>query len=217
MNKIKLATLSSLQNLSPTFATLLQQLQIINPQWVLLVSFGAGLLGVFRDLADERGVELLEFIKQYKSEFSKSVISTPEFKDAFVNVWEMQIRESSSSKRKRLRNFLLNLGRGKTIESDLHTKIYTIVEQMTDDEAKVFGIIIRNSNPESFKQMNLNPTGINELKGYPEYNLIDICNSLNAYRLITIRDNATIGSMVSIQQITPFGELFYNFVCNEGC
>jgi hypothetical protein len=109
------------------------------------------------------------------------------------------------------------LGRGKTIESDLHTKIYTIVEQMTDDEAKVFGIIIRNSNPESFKQMNLNPTGINELKGYPEYNLIDICNSLNAYRLITIRDNATIGSMVSIQQITPFGELFYNFVCNEGC
>jgi len=174
-----------------------------------------GLYAVYRELAEDRGLEMLKFIDRHKTEFAEEIIATPVFKTAFVNVWEMHIRESSENKRKRLRNFLLNLGRGKKIDPDLHTKIYSVVEQMTDEEAKVFGSIFRNSNKDMFKQMNLNPTSIFELKEYPEPTIIDICNSLHAYRLLTIRDNATIGSMVTIQQITSFGELFYNFVCKE--
>lgn len=214
-SKIKTATLSVIQNLSGPVAAVALQLQKISPQWTLAIGMGAGLLTVYRELAEDRGLELLEFVNEHRDEFVETIIATPTFKAAFINVWEMHIRENSENKRRRLRNFLLNLGRGKKIEVDAHTKIYAVIEEMTDEEAHVFGIIFRNSNHEQFGHMNLNPTGIKELTGYLESQIIDVCNSLHAYRLITIRDNATIGSMVTIQQITPFGNLFYDFVCIE--
>lgn len=214
IQKIKKTGLSAIQNLSTPITDIAIRLQMVSPEWGLIVGMGAGLLAVYRELATDRGVELLEFIEEHKTEFVEEIIKTPEFKATFLNVWEMHIRENSENKRKRLRNFLLNLGRGRKIEPDLHTKIYAIVEQMTDEEAEIFGFIFRGSNREMFRKMHLNTTSIAELKEYTEELLQDVCNSLHAYRLITVSD-ATIGAIMTIKQITSFGELFYDFVCQE--
>lgn len=213
-DKIKQVGLSVVQNLSAPVADIAIRLQVINPEWGIAVSMGTGLLAVWRELAEDRGVELLQFIEEHKMEFAEEVIKTSEFKATFLNVWEIHIRENSEKKRKRLRNFLLNLGRGKHIKPDLHTKIYAVIEQMTDKEAEVFGIIVRNSNRPQFSNMHLNTTSIAELSSYVDYELQDICNSLHAYRLITVSD-ATIGAIMTIKQITPFGELFYDYILND--
>lgn len=214
IQKIRTAGLSTIQNLSAPIADIAIKLQVISPEWGLAVSMGAGLLAVWRELAEDRGVELLNFVERHKTEFAENIIETPSFKATFLNVWEMHIRENSENKRKRLRNFLLSLGRGKEIDPDIHTKIYAVIEQMTDKEAEIFGFIFRNSNREMFNKMHLNTTSIPEAKEYPEEVLQDACNSLHAYRLITVSD-ATIGAIMTIKQITPFGELFYDFVCKE--
>ena len=172
------------------------------------------MLSVWRELAEDRGKELLEFIEAHKEEFASDIVAKPEFKAAFLNVWEMHIRESAESKRARLRNFLLSLGSGKEIPSDDHTKIYSVVEQMTDKEAEIFGVIIRNCNREQFREMHINSTSFPDLNSYSEVELKDAWHSLHAYRLINITD-ATIGNVMSIQQITPFGELFYDYVIQE--
>ena len=213
--KIKEVGLSAIQNLSAPVADIALRLQIISPEWGLAVGMGAGLLAVYRELAEDRGVELLRFIEDHKGEFVEEVIKTSEFKATFINVWEMHIRENSEDKRKRLRNFLLNLGKGKNIETDLNTKIYAVVEQMTDKEAEIFGIIYRNANKDQFRRMNLSSTSIPGLEDYSEEDLQDAYNSLHAYRVITIASEPTIGAIMTVRQIPPFGELFYEFVCGE--
>lgn len=215
IKKIKNASLSVIQNLSAPIADIAVKLQVLNPEWAIAVGMGAGLLAVYRELAENRGVELLGFIEEHKDQFLEEIIKTPNFKATFVNVWEMHIRENSEAKRKRLRNFLLNFGKGKKIDPDLHTKIYSVIEQMTDLEAEIFGILYRGSNKEQFKNMNLNSDAITGLKAYQEPDIRDVCNSLHSYRLITIGSEPAIGASVTIRQITGFGELFYKFVCNE--
>src|SRR5665213_1609898 len=152
---IKKAALSSLQNLSAPLAGLVVGLP---PIWVTMIAAGAGLLAVYRELAEDRGKELLEFIVAHKDEFVIEIINTSVFKTAFLNVWEMHIRESSENKRMRLKNFLLSLGSGKELPADFHTKIYSIIQQMTDKEAEVFGIIFRGCNRPQFRELRINST-----------------------------------------------------------
>ncbi len=215
LNKIKATGISVIQNLSAPIADIAIRLQMINPEWGLAISMGVGLLSVWKDLAEDTGIELLEFIEQHKNEFAEEVVKTPEFKAAFLNVWEMHIRESSETKRERLRNFLLSLGKGKKIKLDLHTKIYTVIEQMTNQEAEIFGHIFRGANRTQFSRMNLSSTATPGLKDFSEFDLQDAYNSLHAYRLITIAAEPTIGAIMTVRQITPFGELFYDFVCES--
>ncbi len=215
LNRASRTTMSLLQNVSPPLAAIALQLQWISPEWMLTIGYGAGLLAVFRELAAERGKELLEDIAEHKTEFKESIIKTQEFKAIFLNIWEMHIRENSESKRKRLRKFLLALGRGEQITTDLHSKIYSVIQQMTDREAEVFGIIFRASDKNQFKNMNLNSTSIPGLSDYLETDLQDIYNSLHAYRLITIAPEPAIGSLMAVRQITNFGEIFYEKLLQE--
>lgn len=214
IKKVKQGGLSVIQNLSEPLANIAVRLQQVSPEWGLVVGMGAGLLAVYRELAEDRGKELLQFVYEHRKEFSKEIIKTPIFKATFLNVWEMHIRENSENKRRRLRNFLLQLGKGQKIDEDLHTKFYSVIEQMTDKEAEIFGVIFRSSNRDQFGKMHLNHTSIPELVNYPENMIQDIFHSLHSYRIINTRD-PQIGGIMLITQITPFGELFYDYILKD--
>ena len=171
-------------------------------------------MAVYHELAENRLRELLEDIEAHKEEFREKIIESPEFKATFINVWEMHIRENNAEKRKRLRHFLLNLGKGEDIPDDLHTKIYSVIEQMTEREAAAFGIIFENANRAQFRHMNLSTNGLAGFNDWPDDQKQDSVHSLYSYRLIDMVDG-TIGSDMAIRQITPFGEKFYDFVIKE--
>lgn len=215
LRNIKNAGLSIIQNLSSPVAEIGIRLQMFDPVWGIIIGMGAGLLSVWRELAEDRGVELLEYVELHKNEFVETIVKSSEFKATFLNVWEMHIRENSKSKRQRLKRFLLNLGKGESINNDLHTKIFTVISQMTDDEAIVFGYIIKNTNLEMKNHMNLHIDNIPELKDPTEGKLNDALLSLHSYRLITIRDTAVIGDIPTIRRITDFGDMFFKNICSD--
>lgn len=208
------STLSTLQNVAPPLAAIAARLSVITPEWALAIGLGSGLLAYWRDIAVERGKELLTYIEEHKTEFIETVVQAPEFKATLLNVWEMHIRENSENKRVRLRRFLLALGKGEKISTDLHTKFYSIINQMTDDEATAFGYVYRKTDKERHAHMNYNIFDMPELQQFEDSQRLDMFNSLHAYRLVNIRE-AQIGPAVSVQQITPFGDLFYEHVLKE--
>lgn len=209
--RVKKTIGSSLQNLPAPLAALAAQFSTLPIAWSLAIASATGLLATFRELAEDRGRELLVFIEENQEKFVDRVVKSPNFIAVFLNVWEMHIRETAESKRARLRNFLLSVGCAKPIPEDIHTKIYSVVEQMTDKEAEIFGVIFRNCNRQQFREMHINSTSFPELSKYEETELKDAWHSLHSYRLINITD-ATMGNIMAVQQITPFGELFYDFV-----
>lgn len=211
INKLKQLSVSTIQNLSEPMASIAVRLQMFSPEWSLVIGMGAGLLAVYRELAEDRGSELFREIEEHKEEFIESIVKSQDFKATLLNVWEMHIRENSQEKRRRLRKFLLALGKGEKIDNDLHTKIYSTIEQMTDEEAEVFGLIIKNSNRDQFRKMHLNHTSIPELKEYPEEKIRDNFHSLHSYRLINTSE-ATMGGIMLITQITPFGASYYDHI-----
>lgn len=206
---------SSMQNLPGPIAALAVQFGGLSPVWGLGIAAGAGLLAVFRELAEDRGKELRDFIEEHHDEFVEDIVNTPEFVGVFVNVWNEHIRETSEKKRERLRNFLLGVGSGQPIEADMHTKIYTVIEQMTDQEADLFGAIRRGVGSGRLRDMTFPADSIPELASLSDEDRRYVLHSLHAYRLINVTE-ATMGGVVTIQQITPFGFIFYDFVLNDG-
>ncbi len=203
---------ASIQNLPAPIAALAAQFGTLSVAWALGISAATGLIATFRELAEDRGKELGDFIEEHETEFREDIINSPEFVTVVINVWEKHILETAEQKRARLRNFLLSFGSGKEIAGDLHTKIYAIIDQMTDKEASIFGIVVKGSDRSQFRSMHLNSTNFHELSThYSEDELKDAWHSLHAYRLVDITD-ATIGGGMALQQITPFGELFYDYV-----
>jgi len=211
-NRIRQTLSSAAQNLSGPVAALAAQYGVLPGVWALAIAGGAGLLVTYAQLAEDRGKELLDFIQEHQDEFVDTIVNSPEFITVFVNVWELHIRETAENKRKRLRNFLLSLGSGQHIAQDLHTKIYSVIQQMTDQEAAIFGILFNGSNREQFRSMHINPSGFAGLSNYPDNEIKDAWHSLHAYRLIDVMDDGVVGGIMSLGQITPFGEMFYDRV-----
>lgn len=213
---VKEASLKTVEELSPPIAEIAVILSGVNPIWAGVVGAGIGLLKIYRELAEKRGIELLKFIEEHKEEFNEEITNSPDFRAIFIEVWEKHIRENSDNKRKRLRNFLLNYGSGIDLPPDIHTKIYSVIDQMTDNEAKFLGLIFRNSNREQFRDMHLNVLhdSTDWVAEFNEAEIEDICNSLHAYRLIDIQF-ASIGRGVLITQVTPFGEIIHDYILDS--
>lgn len=211
MNRRKKVIISSIQNLSEPLATLLVPLIVMNPNWVGIVGLGAGLIAVWRDLAEDRGTEILKFINDNVDKFSKDNIQSNEFRSTFLNVWEMCIRENSENKRRRLHRFLIGIGQKNDINSDLHTKIYSVINQLTDSEAEIFGFIYKEIQRKP-DHHNLHVLGEHHIEhNYHPSIMEDACNSLHAYRLVDVV-RPQIGSGLIVMNLTTFGEIFYGYI-----
>jgi hypothetical protein len=204
---------SSLQNLPAPIAALAMQFGGLSAAWGLGIAAATGLLATFRELAEDRGKELQEFIEAHKDEFVEEIVNSPEFVAVFVNVWNEHIRETSENKRARLRNFMLGVGSGQPISTDMHTKIYNIIEQMTDQEADSFGALRRGVGSGRLRQLHFMADNIPELYSLSDEDRKYVLHSLHSYRLINITE-ATVDGVIAIKQITPFGFVFYDYVLN---
>lgn len=138
MNKVRETLSSAAQNLTGPAAAIAAQYHALSAIWALALAGGAGLFTAYTQLAENRIREILDFIDAHKDEFVDSIVTSPEFIDVFINVWDLHIREAAENKRKRLRNFLLSVGSGEHIPQDTYTKVYSVIEQMTDQERQRF-------------------------------------------------------------------------------
>ena len=202
-------TATTFKEWTPIIATLVFQIIHINPTWNSFVGIIIASIVTYKDLVENRGKELLEFIKEHGEEFSAEVIKTDSFKASFATIWDSYLKENSENKRRRLRKYLLRLGLGASIDDDLKSKIQNVIANMTDLEAEIFGKIYDEANsyiPQSHMQFDMK----DKIEGYPDDILLDTAHSLHAYRLITI-SLPQIG-LANVRAITKFGKVFYETV-----
>lgn len=163
----------------------------------------------YKDLVENRGKELLEFIKEHAKEFNPDVIKTNEFKASFASIWDAYLKENSENKRKRLKKYILRLGQGASINEDLKDKINNVISNMTDLEAEIFGRIYDEAThyiPQNTMQFDMK----DKITSYSDNILLDAAHSLHSYRLITVKEPEV--GLVNIMAITRFGNIFYEIV-----
>ena len=197
---------SILERWTPTIATLIFQITQIDPIWNSFVGIITASVLTYKDLTESRGKELLQYIKDNADDFKSEIIETDNFKATFANIWETYLRENSESKRKRLRKYLLNLGKGASINEHYYDKIHAVISDMSDLEAEIFGKIYDLSEqyiPKDHMQFEMKA----KIAGYSDDDLLDAAHSLHSYRLINI-SLPQIG-FVNIRAVTKFGEVFY--------
>lgn len=107
---------------------------IAHPVLGLLLTVAGGIYNIWGDLGKSRSKELGEFIAEHKDEFIEDIINGDDFKTLFLNVVERHLREASEEKRKLLRNYLLNVGKGINPGFNDYTRMNNALDTISWDE-----------------------------------------------------------------------------------
>jgi hypothetical protein len=212
----------------------------LHPEWAILFSFAAPVMNVWGDFGQERINEQLEFISKHKEEFRKEIIEGDDFKTLFLNVLERHMKEASAEKRKLLRNYLLNVGRGVNPGFNEYTRMNNILDTITLYEIDVLclwdegGPIARweknSQRPQAIIQrgtttISMLQTYIREMTPRDERlmkMIADENNSKNNQTLLLLgykgllyvlaENNFGSGQEARVQDITDFGKAFLAFI-----
>jgi hypothetical protein len=214
-------------------------LAALNPTWGLLFGFAAPLIGLWDDFGQERINEQAEFIERHRDEFKKEIIEGDDFKTLFLNVLERHMKEASEEKRKLLRNYLLNVGKGINPGFNEFTRMNNVMDTITLyeidmlrlwDEDGPIETWYRNTRPVGTTQRIVTTietlqTYIRDMKPRDEglMKLIDEPNkSKNNQTLLLLGykgllyvladNNFGSGQEARIQEITDFGKAFLAFI-----
>lgn len=106
-------------------------LTAINPVWGVLMGFGKAIWTTWGAFGQERVNELVVYIDEHKEEFVREVIEGDDFKTLFLNVLERHMKEASEEKRKLLRNYLLNVGKGVNPDFNEYTRMNNVMDSIS--------------------------------------------------------------------------------------
>lgn len=200
------------QVLPPMAFSMLTGLIALSPEWSSAFILTLGVVQVWGKFGQVRINELVQFIDEHKEEYIKEILETDKFKSIFLNVVERHTKEVYEEKRKMLRNYLLNVGKGINKEFNYHTKILWILDQITLDEVEVLNAIYEYAKKQpSLNEFHLSSSSLGFSKKHGDYYLRRLLNSLSSYGLITISD-ATMGPDTAIKQFSDIGEIFLQFI-----
>ncbi|HBG81576.1 TPA: hypothetical protein DDW69_01920 [candidate division CPR2 bacterium] len=212
----------------------------VNPVWSILFYTGLGMVNAWGSFGQVRINELVTFIDKHRDQFLPDIIKSEKFKSIFLNILDAYFKETLEEKRKLLRNYLLNVGKGIEKDFDYHTKLMTVLNQITFDELKVISIwngklqdkfVEKNSeigytrdNIEE-KMTNLNAGQIAWALGREEKgqkimrNINFLVKSLGNYGLLDVRESTPVifdsennNSTVVVDGISDFGKAFLGFL-----
>lgn len=219
--------------------TAVSALVVVQPVWALIFLTAKGIYSAWGEFGQARLNELVIDLEKSKNSFDFRVIETDEFKSIFLSTLERHMKESSDLKRKLLRNYLISVGQGKLPGFDYHTKLLSILDQITGDELRLFMLfpnIIEDSNNELLslatdkqqdaselrnREVTMNVVQVKmRLKNWKieNRNLSALIRFLTNYGLIISQD-VSVGGIggggstdITFQGITEVGKVFYDFI-----
>lgn len=206
----------------------------VNPVWSVLFVTGTGIINAWGEYGQSKTQELVEYIYSHRNEFVSEVIDTDKFKSVLLNVLERHLRETSEEKRKLLRKYLLNVGKGIRSEYNYHTKLIWVLDQITPEEFEVISIwrgrlqyayITRNAHvnennvEEHIRDMNVGQVNFAFDDRSPKFTpkeLQALLRILGNYGLIEVRDASPVifdkeSTTLHVEGITEFGRMFLEF------
>ena len=211
----------------------------VQPVWALIFLTAKGIYSAWGEFGQAKLNELVTDLEKAKNSFDPKVIETDEFKSVFLSALERHMKESSEMKRKLLRNYLISVGQGKMPGFDYHTKLLSILDQITGDELRLFMLlpnIIEDSSNELFSLATNKQLAATELRTREvEMNVLQVKMRLKNWRIKTknlsalirflsnygliISQDVSAGGIggggatdVTFQGITEVGKVFYDFI-----
>ncbi len=221
------------------FTTAVSALSIINPIWSVLFLTARGIYGAWSDFGQSRVNELVMDLEKHKNSFCKEVLETDKFKSVFLSILERHMKESSYERRHLLRNYLISVAKGESVDFDYHTKLLNILDQITGEELRLFMLlpnIINDSNDEFIKhsteeiqkttdlskrEIDMNTLQVKmRLKDWKikTRDLASILHFLANYGIISTYDVSISGiggggkSDIIFNGITDVGKVFYGYI-----
>lgn len=212
---------------------IIQALVQVKPEWAILFVIATGLINTWNEFGQARTKELVDDINKHRDEYLPEIVESDKFKSVFVNAIQRHITEASVEKRRILRQYILNIGRGVSQEFEYHTKVFSIIDQITFEELEVISAwsgrlqqalvaknsnIIQSSDDEDKVTKDLNEHQVMSIfedrrPSFSPEQLEFILKSLGNYGLLDVReftaatyDGGTYGLVV--KDITPFGKEF---------
>lgn len=208
-----------------------------NPIWAIPFALGAVMINTWGDFGSKRTEELLDFIIAHKEEFVSEVLDSDKFKSVFLNVLERHMKEVNEHKRQLFRTYLLNVGKGIEPDFNYHTKIMSILDQITFKELGILSIwdgqlqkkLIEKNNKIGYNNDNIaeKMKGLNEhqvmfaFEGKQDKPTMDeltfILRSLGNYGILSTRESSGVivgdgSDGIRVKEITDFGIIFLKFI-----
>lgn len=115
----------------PVIQGALIALATVHPIWAGLLGFAKPIMDTWGDFGQERVNELVSYMAEHKEEFVTEAIESDNFKTLFLNILERHMKEASEEKRKLLRNYLLNVGRGVNPGFNEFTRMNNVMDDIT--------------------------------------------------------------------------------------
>lgn len=220
--------------------TVISSLVSVHP--VLMIAFLAakGMYGVWGDYGQVRLNEMMVDLEKYKNTLDPEVLKTEKFASVFLNTLERHMKESSYARRELLRRYLISVGQGKSPEFEYHTKLFSILDQITGDELRLFILLplIAEDSKEEMRSISTKTeqeksnitnreTDMNlfqvkmRLKNWDisDRELSSLLRFLGNYGIISTQDVGSSGgfgggggSVTHFQGITKVGRVFYDFI-----
>ena len=208
---------------TPAVAGLLTAAGYLHPLIAAAVGLVAASWKIHEAIVPKRMDELTEFLESHKAEFVQSAVQREETASLIIQLIEQHIRENSERKRVMLRSAILQAAKGQIKETDWHTKLLSVLNQITISEAESLHSVYQEqlrqnpseedmiryrSTPDIFAQFIDADDPRAEEKEATSRRLSEDLHSLHAYRLLNVNRPA-IGLEVSF---TPFGIFFVKHI-----
>lgn len=210
----------------------LAALATTNPVWSILFLMATTLINSWGEFGQARVEELVNFIVENKKLFKAEILKSDRFKSVFLNIIEKHIKEASAEKRRLLREYLLNVGKGIHPKFNADTKLMITLDQITPEELQILQIWTDSLLQSNIKKKipSFNPVdpevGLNEHqmmfafdgKSWPSMDDLKlIVKSLRNYGLLDIsEDSGTVfghgGDGLRVKRLTPFGREFLDYL-----
>ncbi len=192
----------------PTYIfTCITALTAINPTWSVLFAAASGIINTWSDFGQARINELVQYIDEHREEFVDEIIATDKFKGVFLNVLERHMTEVMEAKRELLRGYLLGVGVGVQADFDYHSKILSVLDQISFEEIALLNFMNDNKMISALSQIT--PNFLIEGNTLPESRIKFLLQSLGNYGTVAVDHGRYDGP---VYQMSPFGEIFLSFI-----
>lgn len=113
----------------------------VYPVLGVLIATGKGIYGAWGDFGRSRLNEFVKGLEVKKDSFNSKILETDKFKSLFLDTLERHMKESSNDRRHMLRCYLISVAQGKHPEFDYHTKLLSVLNQITGDELRLLMLL----------------------------------------------------------------------------
>ena len=181
-------------------------LATVNPSLIPAWELSLAVLGAVIDRRNDKAQEWLNLFVDNKEKFSDAVINNPSFQDAFVNSFELYLRERNKEKRLVMKSIFVDFSKSQNLEEYPLEKYYFVLNTISIRSLRLLSHLRQRSEEKDYFQVENN--------SFPEFEQTsELINELLTLNILTSNPNARWGPVENPSvRFSVFGKEFIQFI-----